>query len=139
MLLRSSAGDPVRVSKWRRSRSRQAQAPAAEYRPGSRDGTKLARLWINPASPEYQRTITIERTAYHEGVPGHHMEVGIARSVGRSADPAETRYAFSEGWAIYAERLAKDVGFYSDPYSDYGRAARSSSAMSTWSPTRAFI
>ncbi|HEX7251915.1 MAG TPA: DUF885 family protein, partial [Thermoanaerobaculia bacterium] len=45
--------------------SRQAQAPAAEYRPGSKDGTKLARLWINPASPEFQRTITIERTAYH--------------------------------------------------------------------------
>jgi uncharacterized protein (DUF885 family) len=104
--------------------SRQEQAPAAEYRPGSKDGTKLARLWINPASTEYQRTITIERTAYHEGVPGHHMEVGIAQEL--SDVPAirrEARYAaFSEGWAIYAERLAKDVGFYSDPYSDYGRA-----------------
>ena len=104
--------------------SRQEQAPAAEYRPGSKDGTKLARLWINPASPEYQRTITIERTAYHEGVPGHHMEVGIAQELPDvPAIRREARYAaFSEGWAIYAERLAKDVGFYSDPYSDYGRA-----------------
>jgi uncharacterized protein (DUF885 family) len=104
--------------------SRQAQAPAAEYRPGSADGTRLARLWINPASPEFQRTITIERTAYHEGVPGHHMEVGIAQELPDvPAIRREARFgAFSEGWAIYAERLARDVGFYTDPYSDYGRA-----------------
>ncbi|HEY6929105.1 MAG TPA: DUF885 family protein [Thermoanaerobaculia bacterium] len=104
--------------------SRQAQAPAAEYRPGSKDGTRLARLWINPASPEFQRTITIERTAYHEGVPGHHMEAGIAQELPDvPAIRREARYgAFSEGWAIYAERLARDVGFYADPYSDYGRA-----------------
>lgn len=103
--------------------SRQGQAPAAEYRPGTKDGSRPARLSINTASPEYRSTISIETTAYHEGVPGHHMETGIAREL-PDLPPIrrESRYAaFSEGWAIYAERLAKDVGFFTDPYSDYGR------------------
>jgi uncharacterized protein (DUF885 family) len=103
--------------------SRQGQAPAAEYRPGSRDGTRLARLLINASNPQNKVTISIETTAYHEGVPGHHIQIGLAAELPDvPAIRRESSYAaFSEGWAIYAERLAKDVGFFADPYSDYGR------------------
>jgi uncharacterized protein (DUF885 family) len=104
--------------------ARQGEAPAAEYQPGSPDGSRLGRLVINPGSPQHKTTVSIETTAYHEGVPGHHMQVGIAQEI-RGLPPIRRQFryaAFSEGWAIYAERLAKDIGFFADPYSDYGRA-----------------
>ena len=69
--------------------------------------------------PKYQ----LEVTAYHEGLPGHHLQVSIARE--RTGMPKfRTQYgygAFAEGWGLYSESLAKEMGFYADPYSDFGR------------------
>src|SRR5262245_52192294 len=65
----------------------------------------------------------MESTAYHEGVPGHHLQISIAQEL-----PALPKYrqqlhftAYTEGWALYSERLGKEVGFYTNPYNDYGR------------------
>jgi uncharacterized protein (DUF885 family) len=65
----------------------------------------------------------MESTAYHEGVPGHHMQLSIAQEL-PTLPPFRQQggyTAFVEGWALYSERLGKEVGFYQDPYSDYGR------------------
>jgi len=65
----------------------------------------------------------VEAIAYHEGLPGHHLQISIAQEL--TGVPAFRRFAgytaYQEGWGLYAERLGKDVGFYQDPYSDYGR------------------
>jgi uncharacterized protein (DUF885 family) len=66
----------------------------------------------------------MESTAYHEGVPGHHLQIAIQQEL-QGIPPIRRLLlgynAFSEGWALYAERLGKDIGHYRDPYSDYGR------------------
>jgi uncharacterized protein (DUF885 family) len=65
----------------------------------------------------------VEDTAYHEGLPGHHLQISIAQEL--DDVPTFRKYqfytAFVEGWGLYAERLGKDIGLYQDPYSDYGR------------------
>jgi len=66
---------------------------------------------------------TVESVAYHDGIPGHHLQISIAQEL--TGLPEFRKYqeytAFVEGWALYSERLGKDIGFYKDPYSDYGR------------------
>ena len=67
--------------------------------------------------------ITDEAVAYHEGVPGHHMQISIAQTL---PDMPKFRLhgfysAYAEGWALYAEELGKEIGFYQNPVSDYGR------------------
>jgi len=73
--------------------------------------------------PEHRLTLNIEAIAYHEGVPGHHLQISIGQEI--PSLPAFRQHAeytaFVEGWALYSERLGKEVGFYQDPYSDYGR------------------
>jgi uncharacterized protein (DUF885 family) len=65
----------------------------------------------------------VESIAYHEGIPGHHLQISTAQEL--TGLPQFRKYegytAFVEGWALYSEQLGKDVGFYQDPYSDYGR------------------
>jgi uncharacterized protein (DUF885 family) len=95
----------------------------ADYTPGSPDGKRPARINVNTWDPTHRFTINIEATAYHEGIPGHHQQVALAQEM---TDLPEFRRnggfgAFVEGWALYAEQLGKEVGFYQDPYSDYGR------------------
>ena len=67
--------------------------------------------------------LNVEAIAYHEGIPGHHLQLSLAQEMQNL--PAFRRYAgytaFVEGWALYSERLGKEVGRYQDPYSDYGR------------------
>ncbi|HZF11421.1 MAG TPA: DUF885 family protein [Thermoanaerobaculia bacterium] len=102
---------------------REKEASEASYDTGSPDGMRPGRVWVNTSEPESRKVITVEDTAYHEGVPGHHMQLSIAQEL-PTLPPFRQQggyIAFSEGWALYSERLGKEIGFYQDPYSDYGR------------------
>lgn len=98
-------------------------SPPAYYQAGTPDGSRPGRLFIDTYNPTDRDLYQVEEIAYHEGLPGHHLQISIAREL---QDVPEFRKfggytAFAEGWGLYAERLGKDVGFYQDPYSDYGR------------------
>jgi uncharacterized protein (DUF885 family) len=102
---------------------REKDAAAAQYYPGTPDGSRKGAVMINTGDYQHRTTPEMESTAYHEGVPGHHMQISIAQTL-----PEVPKFrqeggfnAYDEGWALYAERLAKEMGFYQDPYSDYGR------------------
>lgn len=102
---------------------REKEASGAQYIPGSPDGSRAGRVLVNTSEPESRKIISIESTAYHEGVPGHHMQLTIAQEL-PELPPFRQQggyTSFAEGWALYSERLGKEVGFYQDPYSDYGR------------------
>jgi uncharacterized protein (DUF885 family) len=102
---------------------REKDAPGAQYIEGTPDGSRPGHVMVNTSDPEKRLTINIESTAYHEGVPGHHLQGSIAQEV-TSLPPFRQHGfwgAYIEGWALYSERLGKEVGFYQDPYNDYGR------------------
>ncbi len=98
------------------------QAPAY-YEPGTPDGSRPGTVFVNTYDFARRPLYGAESIAYHEGLPGHHLQISIARELtGLPEFRKYLRYtAYSEGWGLYAERLGKDVGFYQDPYSDYGR------------------
>jgi uncharacterized protein (DUF885 family) len=95
----------------------------ADYTPGSQDGKRPARINVNTWDPTHRLTVNIEATAYHEGIPGHHQQIALAQEMTNLPDFRRNGgySAFVEGWALYAEQLGKEVGFYENPYSDYGR------------------
>jgi uncharacterized protein (DUF885 family) len=102
---------------------REKEAPAAEYNVGTPDGKRPGKVYINTSDYSHRTLLTIESTAYHEGVPGHHMQLSIAQEL-PSLPPFRQHAgytAYIEGWALYSERLGKEVGFYREPYSDFGR------------------
>lgn len=101
---------------------------STHYVPGSADGSRPGRVVVAVSNPTARQMIDDEATAYHEGVPGHHMQISIAQAqAGLPEFRTKTLLfepfsnAYGEGWALYAERLGKDIGFYQDPVSDYGR------------------
>jgi uncharacterized protein (DUF885 family) len=101
-----------------------ADGVPADYSPGAGDASRPGRINVNEYAPEKRLLLNVEAIAYHEGVPGHHMQFSIAQELGGL--PPFRRYtldlnAYTEGWAFYAERLGKEAGFYQDPYSEYGR------------------
>jgi uncharacterized protein (DUF885 family) len=103
---------------------RSASAPPADYSLGAGDGSRPGRVNVNEYAPEKRLLLNVEAIAYHEGVPGHHLQFSIAQEL--TGLPPFRKYnldlnAYTEGWAFYSERLGKEVGFYQDPYSDYGR------------------
>jgi uncharacterized protein (DUF885 family) len=102
---------------------REKEASGAEYQDGALDGSRPGRVLVNTGDFASRKTITMESTAYHEGVPGHHMQITIAQELPELPMFRRTGgyTAYVEGWALYSERLGKEVGFYQDPYSDYGR------------------
>lgn len=102
---------------------REKEAAAAEYQQGTPDGSRPGKVFVNTSDFANRSVLTIESTAYHEGVPGHHMQIAIAQTLpGLPPFRQQAGYnAYIEGWALYAERLGKDIGFYKDPLSDYGR------------------
>jgi len=102
---------------------REKEASSAEYSQGTPDGSRPGIVFVNTSDFEHRLLVTIESTAYHEGVPGHHMQISIAQTLpGLPPFRQQADYTgYVEGWALYAERLGKDIGFYQDPYSDYGR------------------
>jgi uncharacterized protein (DUF885 family) len=99
------------------------EAAGAEYMPGAPDGSRPGMVRVNTSTPKKRLWIDMESTAYHEGVPGHHFQITIQQELPEM--PPFRKFggytAFFEGWALYSERLGKEVGFYTDPYSDYGR------------------
>jgi len=112
---------PVEVRPMQEFRAK--EAAAADYQPGTPDGSRPGIVWVNTSDFDHRDMLSAESTSYHEGIPGHHMQISIAQAL--TGLPAFRRYgtngAYVEGWALYSERLGKDLGFYKDPYSDYGR------------------
>ncbi len=103
--------------------SRSKNAVPADYTDGAADGSRPGHINVNEWDPEHRLVLNIEAIAYHEGIPGHHLQLSLAQEMQNL--PEFRRHAgytaFVEGWALYAERLGKEVGHYQDPYSDYGR------------------
>jgi uncharacterized protein (DUF885 family) len=103
--------------------SRAKNAVPADYTSGTADGSRPGHINVNEYDPEHRLVLNVEAIAYHEGIPGHHLQLSLAQEM--QDLPQFRRYsdytAFVEGWALYAERLGKEVGHYRDPYSDYGR------------------
>jgi len=99
-------------------------APGAEYWQSDAQGSKPALVMVNTSDHAQRTLVNIEATAYHEGVPGHHLQISLAQGLPLPPFRQQSAYnAYVEGWALYAEKLGKEVGFYQDPYSDYGRLA----------------
>jgi uncharacterized protein (DUF885 family) len=101
---------------------REKEASGAQYNQGTPDGKRPGRVYVNTYDFANRLTLNIETTAYHEGVPGHHMQIAIAQTLpGLPPFRQQAGYtAYIEGWALYSERLGKEVGFYQDPLSYYG-------------------
>lgn len=99
---------------------------------GSRPGMYYANLYDMKAMPVYQ----MEALAYHEGIPGHHMQLAISQEL--EGLPKFRKFsgftAYSEGWGLYTEFLPKEIGLYEDPYSDFGRLA-----MELWRACRLVV
>jgi uncharacterized protein (DUF885 family) len=101
---------------------REKEASGAQYNQGTPDGKRPGRVYVNTYDFSNRTTTNIETTAYHEGVPGHHMQISIAQTLpGLPPFRQQAGYtAYIEGWALYSERLGEEVGFYQDPLSYYG-------------------
>ena len=95
----------------------------AYYEAATPDGSRPGRLFIDTYNATDRNLYAVEAIAYHEGLPGHHLQISIAQELDNlpTFRKHEHYTAYIEGWGLYSERLGKDVGFYQDPYSDYGR------------------
>ncbi len=102
---------------------REKEAAGAEYHPGTPDGSRPGMVFVNTGDFANRSVLSIESTAYHEGIPGHHMQISIAQTLPHLPPFRQNAgyNAYVEGWALYAEQLGKEIGFYKDPLSDYGR------------------
>jgi uncharacterized protein (DUF885 family) len=102
---------------------REKEAAAAEYQQGTPDGSRPGAVYVNTGDFAHRSKLSMESTSYHEAIPGHHMQISIAQTLpGLPPFRQQGNYtAYAEGWALYSERLGKDIGFYKDPLSDYGR------------------
>lgn len=100
-----------------------AKAEATHYVAGTPDGKRPGRVVVAVADPTKRSLVNNEAVAYHEGVPGHHMQISIAQTLeGLPKFRLHGMYsAYAEGWALYSEELGKEIGFYQNPVSDYGR------------------
>lgn len=102
---------------------REKDASGASYTPGVKDGSRPGTVRVNTGDATKRTIIDVESTAYHEGVPGHHFQIAIQQELPELPPYRQHGHytVFAEGWALYSERLGKEVGFFEDPYSDYGR------------------
>jgi len=96
---------------------------AAYYDQGTADGSRPGHVDINLFHFADRSLTDVEAVAYHEGIPGHHLQISIAQELTGLPEFRKQSYytAYTEGWALYSERLGKEIGFYQDPYSDFGR------------------
>lgn len=104
---------------------REKATASAFYEPASPDGTRPGVFYANLSDMSVNPIPLLESLCYHEGIPGHHMQIAIAQELTNL--PTFRRFiwnsAYGEGWALYAERFPKEYGYYQDPYSDAGRIA----------------
>ena len=102
---------------------REESAGIAFYQRGKADGSRPGIYYANLYTMQDMPTYKLENLAYHEAIPGHHLQISIALET--KGMPSFRKYGgysvYSEGWALYSETLPKEVGLYKDPYSDFGR------------------
>ena len=116
---------------------REESAGLAFYQgPGAFDG-RPGTYYINTFDMKAAGKYEMEALAYHEGIPGHHMQIAIAQEL--QDVPSFRKFgndytAYVEGWGLYCERLPKEMGFYKDPYSDFGRLS-----MELWRACRLVV
>jgi uncharacterized protein (DUF885 family) len=98
-------------------------ASATHYQTGTPDGKRPGRVVVATSDFAHRSLLDDEATAYHEGIPGHHMQLSVQQQL--KGLPKYRLHiilsAYAEGWALYAEQLGKEIGFYQNPVSDYGR------------------
>jgi uncharacterized protein (DUF885 family) len=115
---------------------REQSAGKAFYQSGTPDGSRKGAFYANLYKMADMPKFEMEALAYHEGIPGHHMQISIAQEL--TDLPEFRKYshytAYVEGWGLYCELLPKEMGFYQDPYSDFGRLA-----MEIWRACRLVV
>ena len=104
---------------------REQSAGKAFYQQPAPDGSRPGMFYVNLREMKSNPTYQLEALAYHEGIPGHHMQIAIAQELsGVPKFRKFSRYtAYIEGWGLYSELAPKEIGMYRDPYSDFGRLA----------------
>jgi uncharacterized protein (DUF885 family) len=105
---------------------REQSAGKAFYQQPAPDGSRPGMFYVNLREMQSSPTYQLEALAYHEGIPGHHMQIAIAQEL--SGVPKFRKFglrytAYTEGWGLYSEQVPKEIGMYRDPYSDFGRLA----------------
>ncbi len=104
-------------------RYREASETIARYGQPAADGSRPGIYYVNLSNMKEMPIWQMEVLAFHEGIPGHHMQIALAQEA--TGLPEFRRHdfhtAYVEGWGLYSERLPKELGFYADPYSDFGR------------------
>ena len=104
---------------------RTATAPVAFYNPGTADGSRPGIMYVNMGNMADVLKPGVEDVSFHEGAPGHHFQISLAQEM--EGLPLFRQHAFYgaylEGWGLYAERLAHDMGLYTSPYQEFGRLA----------------
>lgn len=102
---------------------REKSAGGAFYEEPALDGSRPGRYYVNLYNMADQPIYQLESLAYHEGIPGHHMQIAIAQELKGIPQFRKLggNVAYVEGWALYSELVPKEMGFYQDPYSDFGR------------------
>jgi uncharacterized protein (DUF885 family) len=102
---------------------REQPGAAQHYQPGTPDGTRPGTYYVHLIDMSSMPKVEMESVAYHEGIPGHHLQIAIMQEL-TGVPMFRTQSfvtAYTEGWGLYAERLAKEMGHFQDPYSDFGR------------------
>lgn len=105
---------------------REQPGGSQHYFPGAPDGSRNGVFYTHMSDMRAMPTFTLQSTAFHEGIPGHHMQISIAQEL-TGLPKFRTQYNFTayvEGWGLYAEALGKDMGLFTDPYSDFGRLTK---------------
>ncbi len=115
---------------------REESAGKAFYQRPAPDGSRPGIFYANLRNTRFMPIYQLEALAYHEGIPGHHFQIAISQELdGVPLFQRIARFtAYTEGWGLYTEELGKDMGFYEDPYSDFGRLA-----MELWRACRLVV
>jgi uncharacterized protein (DUF885 family) len=102
---------------------REKEAAGASYFQGTPDGSRPGFIYVNTGDFAHRSLLSVESTAYHEGIPGHHMQISIAQTLPELPPFRQQggNSGYVEGWALYSESLGNELGFSQDPYSDFGR------------------